>query len=187
MHHCFTLRYTGISRVLVTPISFSIPALPGQVQPKFQTQCIWDTGCSTTTITQKVVDALGLKQTGITRVNTASETGKQTSTFEVDLYLSKDLVFRNLTVTLGVICDGIDCLLGMDIIGTGDLSLTNFKGSTCMSFRYPSSHEIDFGKTPGIGIASDKPVPLVAGPKFGRNDPCHCGSGKKFKHCHGKA
>jgi len=23
-------------------------------------------------------------------------------------------------------------------------------------------------------------------PKVGRNDPCHCGSGKKYKHCHGK-
>lgn len=23
-------------------------------------------------------------------------------------------------------------------------------------------------------------------PKIGRNDPCHCGSGKKFKKCHGK-
>ena len=22
--------------------------------------------------------------------------------------------------------------------------------------------------------------------KIGRNDPCYCGSGKKFKHCHGK-
>lgn len=22
-------------------------------------------------------------------------------------------------------------------------------------------------------------------PKVGRNDPCHCGSGKKFKKCHG--
>jgi uncharacterized protein len=22
-------------------------------------------------------------------------------------------------------------------------------------------------------------------PKLGRNDPCHCGSGKKYKHCHG--
>ena len=24
-------------------------------------------------------------------------------------------------------------------------------------------------------------------PKVGRNDPCHCGSGKKFKKCHGTA
>jgi len=23
-------------------------------------------------------------------------------------------------------------------------------------------------------------------PKLGRNQPCHCGSGKKFKHCHGR-
>lgn len=22
-------------------------------------------------------------------------------------------------------------------------------------------------------------------PKIGRNDPCHCGNGKKFKKCHG--
>jgi preprotein translocase subunit SecA len=26
---------------------------------------------------------------------------------------------------------------------------------------------------------------VVAGPKIGRNDPCHCGSGKKYKKCHG--
>ncbi len=24
------------------------------------------------------------------------------------------------------------------------------------------------------------------GPKVGRNEPCHCGSGKKYKHCHGQ-
>ena len=23
-------------------------------------------------------------------------------------------------------------------------------------------------------------------PKTGRNDPCPCGSGKKYKHCHGR-
>jgi preprotein translocase subunit SecA len=27
------------------------------------------------------------------------------------------------------------------------------------------------------------PVPLVAGSKAGRNDPCPCGSGKKYKKC----
>jgi preprotein translocase subunit SecA len=31
-----------------------------------------------------------------------------------------------------------------------------------------------------------KPEPADAGPKIGRNDPCPCGSGKKYKHCHGK-
>ncbi|KAB2923193.1 MAG: preprotein translocase subunit SecA [Dechloromonas sp.] len=28
--------------------------------------------------------------------------------------------------------------------------------------------------------------PVQGGPKVGRNDPCPCGSGKKYKHCHGK-
>jgi preprotein translocase subunit SecA len=27
---------------------------------------------------------------------------------------------------------------------------------------------------------------LREAPKVGRNDPCPCGSGKKFKQCHGK-
>ncbi len=29
-----------------------------------------------------------------------------------------------------------------------------------------------------------KPAPRVV-EKVGRNDPCHCGSGKKYKKCHG--
>ncbi len=29
-------------------------------------------------------------------------------------------------------------------------------------------------------------TPIRAEEKIGRNDPCFCGSGKKFKHCHGK-
>jgi preprotein translocase subunit SecA len=28
--------------------------------------------------------------------------------------------------------------------------------------------------------------PIKVGPKVGRNDPCPCGSGKKFKQCHGR-
>ena len=31
-----------------------------------------------------------------------------------------------------------------------------------------------------------KQDPIRVGPKVGRNDPCPCGSGKKFKNCHGK-
>ncbi len=33
---------------------------------------------------------------------------------------------------------------------------------------------------------AEKQQPLVAEPKVGRNDACPCGSGKKFKQCHGK-
>jgi preprotein translocase subunit SecA len=32
----------------------------------------------------------------------------------------------------------------------------------------------------------EKQAPVVVGEKIGRNDPCPCGSGKKYKQCHGK-
>ncbi len=38
----------------------------------------------------------------------------------------------------------------------------------------------------GIKLPMPKPQPVKAMPKVGRNEPCPCGSGKKFKHCHGK-
>jgi len=31
-----------------------------------------------------------------------------------------------------------------------------------------------------------KQEPVKVGPKIGRNDPCPCGSGKKYKNCHGR-
>ncbi len=34
--------------------------------------------------------------------------------------------------------------------------------------------------------APTKQEPIKVGPKIGRNDPCPCGSGKKYKACHGK-
>jgi preprotein translocase subunit SecA len=35
------------------------------------------------------------------------------------------------------------------------------------------------------GAAGQQPIQRQQ-PKVGRNDPCPCGSGKKYKHCHGK-
>jgi preprotein translocase subunit SecA len=41
---------------------------------------------------------------------------------------------------------------------------------------------------PGVATGGKprKPEPVVVTDKVGRNDPCPCGSGKKFKHCHGQ-
>jgi preprotein translocase subunit SecA len=43
------------------------------------------------------------------------------------------------------------------------------------------------GKGPATpnGHGAGTPAPANAG-KIGRNDPCYCGSGKKFKKCHGR-
>jgi len=42
--------------------------------------------------------------------------------------------------------------------------------------RGPGEHEVQL---PKVTVRRDTP-------KVGRNDPCPCGSGKKYKHCHGK-
>ncbi|MCE5096652.1 preprotein translocase subunit SecA [Staphylococcus devriesei] len=48
----------------------------------------------------------------------------------------------------------------------------------------------DFGKAQHVsaedGKEKSKKQPVVKGDKIGRNDPCPCGSGKKYKNCHGK-
>ena len=47
-------------------------------------------------------------------------------------------------------------------------------------------HHADYDEA--LGTAAPKPAQPVErhAPKVGRNDPCPCGSGKKYKHCHGK-
>ena len=47
--------------------------------------------------------------------------------------------------------------------------------------------EYDEALDEGEGEAQPQAAsPAESGPKIGRNDPCPCGSGKKYKHCHGK-
>ena len=46
-----------------------------------------------------------------------------------------------------------------------------------------AANEKDYFDPSGTAV---KQEPVKVGPKIGRNDPCPCGSGKKFKNCHGK-
>ncbi|MDR0718258.1 MAG: SEC-C domain-containing protein, partial [Treponema sp.] len=42
------------------------------------------------------------------------------------------------------------------------------------------------GERGGARMQSENATIVRAHPKVGRNDPCPCGSGKKYKHCHGR-
>ena len=55
------------------------------------------------------------------------------------------------------------------------------------------NHEYQHAQTSGLTEQAGDAEPAEARqpimrerPKVGRNDPCHCGSGKKYKQCHGK-
>jgi preprotein translocase subunit SecA len=57
---------------------------------------------------------------------------------------------------------------------------------TDMSKMRANKEEVDATGDDYAANEKDKLVPVSVGPKIGRNDPCPCGSGKKYKHCHGK-
>jgi preprotein translocase subunit SecA len=47
-------------------------------------------------------------------------------------------------------------------------------------------HHADYDEALGAAAAQKAAQPFERPLKVGRNDPCPCGSGKKYKHCHGK-
>jgi len=56
------------------------------------------------------------------------------------------------------------------------------EGRAAVEGTQPVQASADAGNGQGNGGA---PEPVRTGPKIGRNDPCWCGSGKKYKRCHG--
>ncbi len=48
-----------------------------------------------------------------------------------------------------------------------------------------SAHQNGRGEMPNEEMTKPKLEPVRVGPKTGRNEPCPCGSGKKYKACHG--
>lgn len=110
----------------------------------FETAAVWDTGATGTVITKKVADHLGLKPIGVTQVNHAAGSSMMNE-YLVNVSLPNGVVFQGLRVTEGGLT-GIEALIGMDIIASGDFAVThcNDNGGTTMSFCVPSSEEIDF-------------------------------------------
>ncbi|OGS39381.1 MAG: hypothetical protein A2506_09225 [Elusimicrobia bacterium RIFOXYD12_FULL_66_9] len=87
---------------------------------------------------------------------------------------------------------------GLQVLAVKDGTPTDEEGVVSFAARFASGGEdyehreiATFRKQGGVWHFVDgkspKPDTFVkSGPEVGRNDPCHCGSGKKFKKCHGK-
>jgi predicted aspartyl protease len=176
----FTAKAEGIANVLMSQcgVCVAFDPLSGKEHPPIKPyQGLWDTGASCTVITKKIVDELGLKPIGKTKVLHAD--GESTvNVYYVNIFLPNQVGFKFIRVTEGKL-SGFDLLIGMDLISCGDFAVTNFGGNTTFSFRVPSLEEIDFNKQKVIQ------KPLVAEAKPSQNEPCPCGSGKKYKRCHG--
>jgi hypothetical protein len=181
----FTSKYNGIAWSIVTPVDVDIPFDPTQLggapEPTwYSVRGIWDTGATNSVITSKVIQARDLKPIGIVEVGTPN--GKSNAnTYLVNFRMPNHVGFVGIRVTEGKLED-VDVLVGMDIINKGDMSITNKDGQTWMTYQIPATHRTDFVDeiTPMRTIQQK----LQEG-KIGRNDPCPCGSGKKYKRCHG--
>ncbi|MDP2683139.1 MAG: SEC-C metal-binding domain-containing protein [Deltaproteobacteria bacterium] len=176
----FTLQSNGgLLNQLITDIeiapAFDPATAAQQTNPYKPYKALWDTGATGTVITKKIVDDLGLKQIGITKVFHGDGSTDQ-PVYYINIMLPHRVAFSYIRATEGKLT-GFDVLVGMDIIVKGDFAITNSDGKTTFSFRIPSEICIDFVKE-----HNSKNAP----PRVGRNDPCSCGSGKKYKKCHGK-
>ena len=137
-----------------------------------------DKGATGTVISANVVQKLNLKPVSKAKVYHANG-DSIVNVYLINLFLPNNVAIPFVKVTEGKL-NGTDLLIGMDVISLGDFSITNVSGNTTLSFRVPSSVEIDYVKE----VTSVK-KPATSN-KIGRNIPCPCGSGKKYKHCCGK-
>ena len=66
-----------------------------------------------------------------------------------------------------------------------ELMKTKHEDSTNMGIKFGGQQNGGQQKPVG-GDHDNKPEPVTVQDEPGRNDPCPCGSGKKYKHCHGR-
>lgn len=153
----FTALCNKISRDLRSKIKVIYPAhkpskIPSHVRSNDYT-AIWDTGATGSVVTKKVVNDLGLQPINKILVNGVH--GEcYSNLYLVNMLLPNNVHYCAVHVTeaeqLGRIDDNIDVLIGMNIISSGDLAVTNYNGRTAFSFRFPSTEFIDFTKNTSV-------------------------------------
>ena len=108
-------------------------------------------------------------------------------------------LFKSMLARLNT--EATELLMNMDIAMEEEIQSTNKDAAPQSNYQSAQVNAPQSSSTPpprfqgseGYNQAIDnsmlqveKQQPVVADPKVGRNDPCPCGSGKKFKQCHGK-
>ena len=182
-----TVVYGGKSTSLIMPIkickAFDPIKTPKKNIKAKQYNAIWDTGATGTCINKKIANDLNLKPIDIKKMNTVGGV-INSNIYLVNIIFPNNQMKHVVRVAEGVISGG-DVLIGMDIITDGDFIITNLNNQTVFSFQIPSTGDLSFhDKAPPAPVPLPPKLPPI--PKVGRNEPCPCGSGKKYKKCCGK-
>ena len=102
---------------------------------------VWDTGASRSVISTRVAETMGLQPTGQTDQQTANG-HREALLYTLNVYLPNGVAFVATEVIDGIM--GVDVLIGMDIIGSGDFAVTHRYGYTVMTYQSPSAEHINF-------------------------------------------
>jgi hypothetical protein len=176
----FTQKHNGLSNRIISNVRISEafdPKTPPVNPHLFETRALWDTGATHSVITAATAKTLGLIPTGKGMVQHAGGKG-DFNTYVVNFFLPNQVAIIGVRVTECPHLEGCGAIIGMDIIMGGDMSISNHQGETWFTFRWPSFGAIDY-------VADINKARSMSVPRVGRNDPCSCGSGKKYKKCHG--
>jgi predicted aspartyl protease len=173
--HCFTAACNNIANALHSPVNVESSITP---EKRIQIDALWDTGATGSLIRPEVAQKLNLEAVSIVPINTPTGRDILSKVYVINIYLPNQVRVNSVRVVEGI-PNSCDMLIGMDVIALGDFAVSNYNGRTTFSFRIPSMTEIDFCK-------HSYATPIINSGKIGRNDPCPCGSGKKYKYCCGK-
>ena len=134
----FTEKYNSIQKRL---INSAIIESEGHVVP---VKAQWDTGATGTCISKNLVKSLDLVPTGMVQVQTPSGTATLNK-YIINLILNQELRITGVPVMDSEIGNqGIDVLIGMDIISVGDFAVSNFDKKTQFTLRIPSQEHVDY-------------------------------------------
>ena len=174
--HAFTMKSECIRNELRIPVFLA--STGDEIDKTVDFPAILDTGATGCSITSRAARKIGAIPCRIKNV-VGVHGAKQAQPYNIDLLLPSNVFIPDVIASEMSDEANFDVLVGMEVLNRGDFCVTNYQGKTVFTFRVPSLEVMDYTlKTPkGFHWAN---------PKVGRNDPCPCGSGKKYKKCCGK-
>lgn len=146
--------------------------LPAELICKYP--ALWNTATHRSCISQRVIEELSL---------TPHSEQEGEASYAVDVHLPNKIRIHimNAGIMAPTSAGQAECLLGMDVISQGDISISHSDGKTFFSFRAPSQGGVDYAEK------IERTQGLAAAPTMvRRNQMCPCGSGKRYKNCCGR-
>lgn len=144
----FTLKANGRLHQIITDVAvcaaFDPQSPPSPLPQIIQTKALWDTGASKSVLSEALVKALSLISVGKREVHHGDGVSEKAA-YMVNLTLPNKVGVAGIEATeFPASHNHFSVLIGMDVIGLGDFTVTNVEGRTCMSFRMPSCEAVDY-------------------------------------------